>query len=61
MGQQARSARAAKLLKATLAEEKKTDQALTKLATSIVNDMAEPERRRRSSVGDRSLLVTQLQ
>ena len=34
---------AAKLLDETLAEEKKTDEALTKLAVSIVNDMAEPE------------------
>jgi ferritin-like metal-binding protein YciE len=33
---------AAALLNETLAEEKKTDQDLTKLATSIVNDMAEP-------------------
>jgi ferritin-like metal-binding protein YciE len=30
------------LLDATLAEEKQTDKDLTKLATSIVNDMAEP-------------------
>ena len=34
---------AVKLLDATLAEEKKTDQDLTKLATSIVNDMAEAQ------------------
>lgn len=33
---------AANLLNETLAEEKKTDQSLTKLATSIVNDMGEP-------------------
>ena len=33
---------AAGLLNETLAEEKKTDQDLTKLATSIVNDIAEP-------------------
>jgi ferritin-like metal-binding protein YciE len=32
---------AVKLLDATLAEEKKTDEALTQLATTIVNDMAE--------------------
>ena len=32
---------AAKLLDETLAEEKKTDEALTKLAVSIVNDLAE--------------------
>ena len=32
---------AAKLLDETLVEEKKTDEALTKLAVSIVNDMAE--------------------
>jgi ferritin-like metal-binding protein YciE len=34
---------AVKLLNATLAEEKKTDEDLTKLALSIVNDMAETE------------------
>jgi ferritin-like metal-binding protein YciE len=34
---------AAKLLDETLVEEKKTDEALTKLAVSIVNDMAELE------------------
>ena len=34
---------AASLLEETLAEEKKTDQDLTKLAVSIVNDMAESE------------------
>jgi len=34
---------AVKLLEETLAEEKKTDQDLTKLAVAIVNDMAEPE------------------
>jgi ferritin-like metal-binding protein YciE len=33
------------LLEATLAEEKTTDQNLTKLAVAIVNDMAEPESR----------------
>jgi ferritin-like metal-binding protein YciE len=32
---------AVKLIDLTLAEEKKTDEALTKLATSIVNEMAE--------------------
>ena len=42
MGQEARMRDAAALLNETLAEEKKTDQDLTKLATSIVNDMAEP-------------------
>jgi ferritin-like metal-binding protein YciE len=31
------------LIEATLAEEKKTDQDLTKIALAIVNDMAEPE------------------
>ena len=36
---------AVKLLDETLAEEKKTDKDLTALATSIVNDMAEPESR----------------
>ena len=35
---------AAKLLDETLSEEKKADEALTKLAVSIVNDMAELER-----------------
>jgi ferritin-like metal-binding protein YciE len=34
---------AVELLDATLAEEKKTDEALTQLATTIVNDMAEKE------------------
>ena len=34
---------AVRLLDATLAEEKKTDEALTKLAISLVNDMAEAE------------------
>ena len=33
---------AAKLLAETLEEEKATDKDLTKLATAIVNDMAEP-------------------
>jgi ferritin-like metal-binding protein YciE len=34
---------AVRLLDETLAEEKKTDEALTKLATAVVNDMAEAQ------------------